>query len=298
MGGDRCLSLTNTLRESWNARCRNFWTVVIVYRVVQLLIPGQFQKGDYAFQGYPHMTSTASEAGFAPAPMGLLARFIGIITSPKDTFARIVATPRWFAMMALTAAIVAIFSALPTTTEAGRQAFIDQQVQQRQSFGLQTDDQAYDQMEKMSKITPYITACAVIIFTPIVVVIIAGILFAVFNAALGGEASFKQMLAVVVHAGIISTLGSLISGIVNYFRGAIGSVGNLGALLPMLPEKSFLANLLGTVDIFIVWWLFVLAIGLGVLYRRRTQPIVMSLMSLYAVIALVVALVKSRLGGA
>ena len=245
------------------------------------------------------MTSTASEAGFAPAPMGLVARFIGIITSPKDTFARIVASPKWFGMMALTAVIVSIFSALPTTTEAGRQAFLDQQVQQRQSLGLPPlDDQQYAQMEKMAKITPYITGVGVIVVTPIIVVIICGILFAIFNAALGGEASFKQMLAVVVHAGIISTLGAMISGIVNYFRGAVGSVGNLGALLPMLPEKSFLANLLGTVDIFIVWWLFVLAIGLGVLYRRRTQPIAMSLMAVYAVIALVVALVKSRVGGA
>jgi len=231
--------------------------------------------------------------------MGLVARFIGIITSPKDTFARIVAAPKWFGMMALTVVIVAIFSALPTTTDAGRQAFLDQQVQQRQSLGLPPlDDQQYAQMEKMAKVTPYITAGAVMVVTPIIVVIITGILFAVFNAALGGEASFKQMLAVVVHAGVISTLGSLISGIVNYFRGGIGSVGNLGALLPMLPEKSFGANLLGTVDIFIIWWLLVLAIGLGVLYRRRTQPIVISLMSLYAVIALVVALVKSRLGGA
>src|SRR5262249_43791977 len=149
-------------------------------------------KGDYAFQGHPHMTTSASEAGFAPAPMSLVARFIGIITSPKDTFARIVTSPKWFGMMALTAMIVAIFAALPTTTDAGRQAFIDQQVQQRQSFGLQTDDKVYDQMEKMSRITPYITAVSVLVFTPIIVVIISGILFAVFNAALGGEASFKQ----------------------------------------------------------------------------------------------------------
>ena len=40
------------------------------------------------------------------------------------------------------------------------------------------------------------------------------------------------------------------------------------------------------------------AIGLGVLYRRRTQPIFMSLMAVYAVIAVVVAIVRSRMGGA
>ena len=54
--------------------------------------------------------------------MGLLARFIGVITSPRDTFAAVVAHPKWFGMMALTTLIVALFTALPMTTEAGKQA--------------------------------------------------------------------------------------------------------------------------------------------------------------------------------
>jgi uncharacterized membrane-anchored protein len=50
-------------------------------------------------------------------------------------------------------------------------------------------------------------------------------------------------------------------------------------------------------DLFIVWWLIVLAIGLGVLYRRRTQPIAISLLAVYALIALSIATVMSRVGG-
>jgi len=88
------------------------------------------------------------------------------------------------------------------------------------------------------------------------------------------------------------------SGIINYFRGAVGSVATLGALLPMLPEKSFLASLLGAIDVFLIWWIVVLAMGLAVLYRRRTQPIAISLLAVYAVIAIVIAVVKSRVGGA
>lgn len=244
------------------------------------------------------MNTTATAGGVSPAPKNLLARFIGIIVSPKDTFASLVSAPKWFGMLALTAVLISIFSALPMTTEGGRQAAIDQQVQQRQAFGLPVDDQMYAQMEKMSKVMPYITAGSVLVFSPIIVLIFAGILFAIFNAALGGEASFKQVLSVITHAGVISALSAVVSGAVNYFRGAIGSVANLGALLPMLPEKSFIANLLGAVDVFLVWYIFVLAIGLAVLYKRRTQPIAISLLSVYAVIALGIALFKSRAGGA
>jgi hypothetical protein len=233
-----------------------------------------------------------------PASTNVISRYIGIITSPKATFEAAVAAKKWFGMMALTGVLVAIFTALPMTTDAGKQAAIDQQVQSMQSLGIQVNDQMYERLQQSTGRLPYTTAASVLVFTPIMAVIFSGILFAIFNAAMGGEASFKQVLTVVVHAGAVSSLSAMISGTVNYFRGAVSSVANVGALLPMLPEKSFAANLLGTVDIFLIWWLIVLAMGLAVLYKRRTQPIAISLLSVYAVIALVIALVKSRAGGA
>ena len=37
------------------------------------------------------------------------------------------------------------------------------------------------------------------------------------------------------------------------------------------------------IDLFLIWWLLVLAIGLAVLYRRKTQPIALALYGVYAV---------------
>lgn len=244
------------------------------------------------------MNHTAAAAGVTPAPKSLVSRFIGVITAPRETFLSIVPVPKWFGMLALTTVIVAFFAALPMTTEAGRQAAIDQQVQSMKSFGFEVTDQTYAQMEKTSQMMPYTTGISIFVITPIFAVIIAGILFAIFNAALGGEASFKQVFTVLVHAGAVSALSTVFSGIVNYFRGGVGSAANLGALLPMLPEDSFVANLLGTIDVFLVWYVVVLAMGLGVLYKRRTQPIAISLLAFYALIAIVIAIVKSRAGGA
>jgi len=243
------------------------------------------------------MTTTASAAGSAPAPKNLLARFIGIITAPRATFEAVAASPKVLGMLLVVSILTAVFSALPMTTDAGKQATIEQQVQSMQSLGFQVNDQMYDQMQKGAARLPYTTGIGAFVFIPIVSLIFAGILFAIFNAALGGEASFKQVYSVYIHSGVIGTLSAMLSGVVNYFSGRVGSVANLGALLPMLPEKSFGANLLGTVDIFIIWSVIVLAIGLGVLYKRRTQPIAISLLSVYAVIALAIALLKSR-GGA
>ena len=129
------------------------------------------------------------------------------------------------------------------TTEAGRQAAhrsagrVDEVVRHR---GQRPDVRRRWRRARGRCRTRPAAACSS--SSPIFAVIIAGILFAIFNAALGGEASFKQVFTVLVHAGAVSALSTVFSGIINYFRGGVGSAANLGALLPMLPEDSFVGE--------------------------------------------------------
>jgi hypothetical protein len=125
----------------------------------------------------------------------------------------------------------------------------------------------------------------------------SGILFAVFSAALGGTATFKQVFAVMVHSSAISVVQQLFVTPLNYARESMSSATNLAVFLPMLDEGSFLAKFLGTIDLFLVWWVVVLSIGLGVLFKRRTGPIAAGLFIVYGVIAVIVAAFFGR-GGA
>ena len=68
--------------------------------------------------------------------------------------------------------------------------------------------------------------------------------------------------------------------------------------LPFLDENSFPARFLGSIDLFLIWWIVSLAIGLGVLYRKRTGPIATTLLVVYVSIAIVIAAIKSALSGA
>jgi quinol-cytochrome oxidoreductase complex cytochrome b subunit len=68
---------------------------------------------------------------------------------------------------------------------------------------------------------------------------------------------------------------------------------NLGIFVPFLDEKSVVTLFLGSIDLFFVWATISLAIGLGVLYKRRTGPIATSLLGIYVVIALVIAFFRS-----
>ena len=228
-----------------------------------------------------------------PAPLNVFARFIGVLFEPRQTFASVAAYPKVFGMLCLTIVISAFAAALPLMTEGGKESAIEQQVAGMEAFGMEVSDETYAQLQSRAWMMPYTAGAGVLVVAPIALLIISGILFAIFNAAMGGTGTFKQVMAVVVHAGVISTLGGLFGGILNYFREAAGSATNLAVLLPFLDEKSFAGRLAGMIDLFLIWWLLALAIGLGVLYRRRTQPIAVTLFSIYAIIALIIAFVRS-----
>jgi hypothetical protein len=244
------------------------------------------------------MTQTTVPPGAQAAPLSLPARVVGIITSPQDTYRSVVAHPKWLGVLVLTTVVAAVCSALPMTTEAGKEAALRSQVEGMESFGMTVSDEAYEGMRRGMAIAPYTTGGAILVFSPLIMVVFAGIVFAAFNVTMGGDASFKQVFSVMSHASVISALQQLFTGPVNYFRGAVTSATNLAVLLPMVDPKSFVGRVLAMTDLFLIWYVLVLAIGLGVLYRRRTAPIAWTLYGIYAVIVLGAAAVMSRLGGA
>jgi hypothetical protein len=144
-------------------------------------------------------------------------------------------------------------------------------------------------MEKMAPYAGYFGIAYMAIGVPLMLLIAAGVLFAVFNAVLGGTASFKQVYASVVHSAFVWVVGWIFVMPLNYARESLSSPTNLSVLVPMLDENAFLTRLLGSIDLFMVWWTVVLAIGMAVLYRRRTQPILMTFLAIYALIALGIA---------
>jgi hypothetical protein len=77
----------------------------------------------------------------------------------------------------------------------------------------------------------------------------------------------------------------------------LSSATNLGVFLPFLDDASFLARLLGSIDLIYIWWIVSLSIGLGVLYRKRTGPIAISLLLLYVAIGVVIAAIKTARSG-
>jgi hypothetical protein len=223
------------------------------------------------------------------APLSLPQRFVGILLSPKATFASVVSYPKWFGMLAVTTLLVTVFLGGFFQSEVGKQALLDKMAETTPAAQMA-------QMAPRIGLIATIQTISILIISPIFAFIIAGVLMGVFTVT-GGTAAYKQVLAVVVHAGVVSSLGAAITALTNYFRQTLSSATNLMVFMPNVEEQSFLGGFLGTIDLIYLWWLFVLAIGLSVLYRRRTQPIYIALVAVYLLIACAVGAYKAVSGG-
>jgi membrane protein insertase Oxa1/YidC/SpoIIIJ len=233
-----------------------------------------------------------------PPARGLAARILGVLTSPRTTYADVAAHPRWLGVLV----VVLIATILPTawllSTSVGQRAVIDQQLQTLEAFGRNVTDEQLQQMERMAPYSIYFAAVSQIIFLPLVTLVIAGVAFAIFNGALGANAAFRQVFAVVAFSSVLAGLRTLFSTPLNFARESLSSPTTLAAVLPFFEDNTFAARLLGSIDLFLIWWIVNLAIGLGVLYRRRTAPIATSFLAIYGAIALTIAAVRSVLAGA
>jgi len=244
------------------------------------------------------MVDTLSSQSASLPARGLAARVFGVLTSPRSTYADVAARPRWLGVFVVVLVTTIVPVSWLLSTEVGQRAVIDQQLQTLEAFGRTINDEQYRQMERMAPYSVYFAAVSQIIFLPIVTLVIAGVVFAIFNGALGANATFKQVFAVVAFSGVVMALRTLFATPLNYARESLSSPTNLTAVLPFFEDNTFAARLLGSIDLFLIWWVVNLAIGLGVLYKRRTAPIATTFLVVYGAIALTIAAVRTVLAGA
>jgi hypothetical protein len=236
------------------------------------------------------VTTGTQEA--AVPEQGLFARIIGVLLSPRATYAAVAARPRALGVLVFVLLVIGVAQGLFLSSEVGQQTVLDQQIRAMESFGMTISDQMYDQMEQGMKRAAITGPISQAVFWPIAIAIESGVLVVIFSLLMGGAATFKHVHAVVWHSSVIVALQQVFSMALSYASGKAASA-NLGIFVPMLEETSVVTLFLGSIDLFFVWATISLAIGLGVLYKRRTGPIATTMLGLYFVIALAIAFFRS-----
>lgn len=226
----------------------------------------------------------------------MIRRIAGTLRRPRATFAGLVEQPAWAATWAVLLIVFAALGGWFLSTDVGQQALVDERVRVIESFGGAVSDAEYAALLANPPQWVYLTSGGRLLLLPPITVLMAGLLWSVARVD-GAAVRFSQTLAIAVHASVVLLIGQLVATPLHYVRESLTSPLNLAAVLPLLEEGSVPARFFGTLDLFALWWLGLLGLGLSVLTRRPTSRYALPFAAAYAGFAVVVALTIAALGG-
>jgi hypothetical protein len=221
--------------------------------------------------------------------MSFPARAVAIFTEPSRVFQELVRRPAWLApLLAVTLAIAAL-NAVVVFSETGQTA-MRQEIQEKIPQGAPPD-----LVDRQMAVAKFAAPISVFVFVPLVTLVLAGLVYLIFSIVMGGEATYRQTFSAYCHASLIGIVGALVGTGMIFLKGNVKSSTALSAFLPFLDEKSMVFKFTQMLDLFIIWQLAVLSIGMGILSRVSTRKAATVIFSVYLVLAVIIAVVRQML---
>ncbi|HXX43987.1 MAG TPA: YIP1 family protein [Candidatus Acidoferrales bacterium] len=214
------------------------------------------------------MSDVAVQAPEAPKSDNSISRIFGVLFSPKATFESIARRPTWLAPVVLLClvffGVVGIFG-----HRGGWPSYFQKQLTSNARFQQASPEQQQQAYEMQLKYGPPVAYAEAPIVPPLIVVIVAAVFLGVFNLLAGAKLGFKTSMAVVSYAwmpnAVSGIFGILIVAIKDPTTIDLQNIvaSNVGAYLPSGSAK-WLVSLLGSIDIFSIWTMILMAIGFSV----------------------------------
>jgi hypothetical protein len=230
----------------------------------------------------------------------LPARLAGILRHPRRTFEAITAGPGWTRdcsiVLLLTTFTVAAAGAAVFGTDIGRLALLDEWERSAAAFGRPVDDAEYIRLRTLSENGVVYGIGRALVTGPMALGAVALLVYALFRRR-RPDMRLGQVFAVVVYSGVVLAIRQLIAVPAVWVRETTASATAIGRWFPVFDEASPAARLLSMLDLFVLWWLVLLAIGVSVLYGVRARRTAIALVALYLVVAAVMAGAMAVLGG-
>ena len=222
-------------------------------------------------------------------------RVTGVVMHPRATMAELVQNPAIVTTWVAVLLVVLVCGGWLLSTPVGQQALVDERVRVTEALGSRVDDAAYAQLEANPPLSTYLTSGGRLLLTPPLTLLVAVgvLLLARLDKA---PVSFSVALAITVHATVVLALQQIIATPVHYLYESLTSPTNVAAIVRVFDEGTWAARLFGTIDVFGLWWMWLLGVGLAAATGRPARRYVLRLLAVYVGIAALVAAVFAVLG--
>jgi hypothetical protein len=223
-------------------------------------------------------------------------RVTGVLLHPRATMAEVVRHPAFITTWVVVLLVVAVCAGLLLSTPTGQQALVDERVRVTEAVGGRVDDATYARLENDPPVSIYWTSGGRLLLTPPVTIAVAlGVMAMARRDA--GTVTFVTALAIAVHATVVLAVQQVVATPLHYVYESLTSPTNVAGLLRVFDEGSWPARLFGSIDVFGLWWIWLLAVGIGAATGRPARQYIGRLLAVYIGVAAMVAAVFALLGG-
>jgi hypothetical protein len=225
----------------------------------------------------------------------LMRRVLGVLLRPRATMDEVVRHPAFISTWVFVLLAVAVCGGLLLSTEVGRQALVDERVRVVEALGQRVDDAEYTRLQADPPWTVYLTSGGRLLITPPITIAVA--LGLLLLARLdGARTTFVTALAIAVHATVVLALQQIVATPLHYVSESLTSPTNLAGVLRIFDEGTWPARLFGTIDVFGLWWIWLLSLGLAAAAGKPARRYVVRLLAVYVGVAAIVAAVFAVFG--
>lgn len=204
------------------------------------------------------------DPGEGEQTMGFWGKLGNIFASPTKAFEAIDKKPTWILPLCLLILVSVILTqlAFPIIMNAQLEGL-------RNNPNLTPEQiQQYEtQFTQNVNTQRIITTAAQVIGTPIVFFIVVGIFYFIGNILLGGDATYKKVLAVYCWSACILVLSAIVMTPLIIIKQSMTVSLSPAMLLSGDALGTKLHTLLSKFDFFVIWFLAVFAIGFGLIYK-------------------------------
>ena len=228
-------------------------------------------------------------------------RVTGVLLHPRATMAEVVRHPAFITTWVVVLLVVAVCGGLLLSTPVGQQALVDERVRVTEAVGGRVDDATYAGLQNDPPVSIYLTSGGRLLLTPPVTLVVALGLTGLARldrggSGGGGRVTFVTALAIVVHATVVLAVQQVVATPLHYAYESLTSPTNVAGLLRLFDEGSWPQRLLGTVDVFGLWWMWLLSVGVAAATGQPARRYIWKLLAVYVGIAAIVAVVFAVLG--
>lgn len=227
-------------------------------------------------------------------PMGGASKIFNIFFEPSRVFKSLNARPTWLVpfLMVILLSIGSLYVTFPQIMKAQVE-----RIQEMDNIPQQQKDRIIERLTETNQ-PPIWQVGMVPVFGFLLLAVFSAALFFVFNVLLGGDSNYRRVLSVYSYSALVAIPALIVKLPLIFMKGTLNVQTSL-ALLPFAdPDSRFLYSVLSGFDIFNLWQVILISIGLGVMYRLSTKKAFTAVLILWILLILVKSGLGSAFGGA